>query len=485
MQRSGIIILFFLICQTAFSQVTFIVEGVPTATQSSDTIYLTGTFNNWVPNDPRYALKRQLDGHLAVTVEITGRHEYKLTRGSWTKVETNSANQYTANRTLDATTDKIIYVSVENWLDLGGAKNLNYWIFYYFACAFQGIALCLLVHRTQKRNKIKFKKFLTFNIALVGLYLLVILQQTTNQIWQSYITFFFHIAFFLWAPVAISFIDSIGPNNFRVRRAYVIPVLLVAIFILCRVMNMSWLAAISGYVTPALSKANTLIILSGVTYNAILYARYLRTHRGLLFTSSSPLDVKNYFFQILFWNSSVPLVFIVANIVLLYSGVTGNFIEDFQMAAVAFSPIVFIQAYFYWKYPELIKEEKLTTLPSENFNDLARKLQEVMETQKPYKNVDLNISELAELVGTKPHQLSRVINDHHQKNFRDFVNSFRIREFISLAGSKEFKHYTFLALAQEVGFNSKSTFNLAFKKQTNLSPREYFKKSLETTAGLD
>ncbi len=482
MQRSGIIVLFFLICHTAFSQVTFIVESVPAATQSSDTIYLTGTFNNWTPNDPHYALKRQLDGQLALTIDIEGKHEYKFTRGSWTKVETNSTNQYTANRVLDTTKDKEVHVSIENWLDLGGAKNLNYWIFYFFACAFQGIALCFLVHRTQKRNKLKFKKFLIFNISLIGLYLLVILEQTTNQIWQSYITFFFHLAFFVWAPVALSFIDSIGPNNFRVRRVYFIPVFLVATFILCRIANVSWLASLSGYVTPALSKANLLIILTGIAYNSVLYIRYLQRHREILLTYPGN---KNYFFQILFWNSSLPLAFILVNVALLYYGVNGNFLEDFQMTALAFSPIVFIQTYFYWKYPELIKDEKLVVPPSENFNDLARRLQEVMEAQKPYKNVELNISELAELVGAKPHQLSRVINDYHQKNFRDFVNSFRIREFISLANSKEFKHYTFLALAQEVGFNSKSTFNLAFKKQTNLSPREYFKKSLETARDLD
>jgi AraC-like DNA-binding protein len=79
------------------------------------------------------------------------------------------------------------------------------------------------------------------------------------------------------------------------------------------------------------------------------------------------------------------------------------------------------------------------------------------------------------MLGTKSHILSKVINECFEKNFRDFVNKYRVEEFIALANTVEYKRYTFLALAQEVGFNSKSTFNLAFKKLTNQNPRDYFK----------
>ena len=97
-----------------------------------------------------------------------------------------------------------------------------------------------------------------------------------------------------------------------------------------------------------------------------------------------------------------------------------------------------------------------------------------MKTEKPFKDTQLNIADLSEMIGTKPHILSKVLNESFHKNFRDFINEYRVKEFIELANSIEFKNYTFLALSYEVGFNSKSTFNLAFKKITKQSPREYF-----------
>jgi AraC-like DNA-binding protein len=50
-----------------------------------------------------------------------------------------------------------------------------------------------------------------------------------------------------------------------------------------------------------------------------------------------------------------------------------------------------------------------------------------------------------------------------------------MEEFIRLAQLPKYKNYTFLAIAHEVGFNSKSTFNLAFKKATEQSPSAYLK----------
>ncbi len=87
-----------------------------------------------------------------------------------------------------------------------------------------------------------------------------------------------------------------------------------------------------------------------------------------------------------------------------------------------------------------------------------------MEIEKVYRDAELSINNLSEMLDTKSHILSKVLNTHHHKSFRDFVNSYRIKEFIYLAENGELEKYTFLGLAYEVGFNSKSTFNLAFKK---------------------
>ncbi|MEJ7667038.1 MAG: helix-turn-helix domain-containing protein [Hymenobacter sp.] len=72
------------------------------------------------------------------------------------------------------------------------------------------------------------------------------------------------------------------------------------------------------------------------------------------------------------------------------------------------------------------------------------------------------------------HVLSKVINEGFGQNFFDFINSYRIAEFKQVMAAPQARQYTLLALALEVGFNSKTAFNRAFKKQTDQAPREYF-----------
>ena len=59
-------------------------------------------------------------------------------------------------------------------------------------------------------------------------------------------------------------------------------------------------------------------------------------------------------------------------------------------------------------------------------------------------------------------------------NFFDFINGYRIEEFKKLVRDPRYKNQTFLAIAFEVGFNSKTAFNRSFKKMTNQTPRDYF-----------
>ena len=65
------------------------------------------------------------------------------------------------------------------------------------------------------------------------------------------------------------------------------------------------------------------------------------------------------------------------------------------------------------------------------------------------------------------------------KSFPDFINQYRIEEAKKRLLDPAKKHYTVLAIAEEVGFNSKSSFNNVFKKHVKMTPSE-FRKSFET-----
>ena len=102
-------------------------------------------------------------------------------------------------------------------------------------------------------------------------------------------------------------------------------------------------------------------------------------------------------------------------------------------------------------------------------NELAH----FMESSKIYQNSKLSLEELAQAQQISRHELSRIINQGFGKNFFDLINSYRVEAFIQKIEANN--NLTFLEVAFEVGFNSKSAFNRAFRKETGTSPSDYFK----------
>ncbi len=94
-----------------------------------------------------------------------------------------------------------------------------------------------------------------------------------------------------------------------------------------------------------------------------------------------------------------------------------------------------------------------------------------MENEKPYLQPKLSLSTLAESLNISPNHLSQIINQYEKQNFNDFVNKYRINEFIMKA--QENTQFSLLALALNSGFNSKSTFNTVFKKHKGQTPSQY------------
>jgi AraC-like DNA-binding protein len=106
----------------------------------------------------------------------------------------------------------------------------------------------------------------------------------------------------------------------------------------------------------------------------------------------------------------------------------------------------------------------------------AKKLEERLTLHQDYLNPDLKLGELAATIRTNSSVLSRVINVSYGMNFNDFVNGRRCEAFMEAIKAKEHQRHTVLSIALDCGFNSKSTFNRAFKKHAGKSPGEYVKE---------
>jgi len=67
-----------------------------------------------------------------------------------------------------------------------------------------------------------------------------------------------------------------------------------------------------------------------------------------------------------------------------------------------------------------------------------------------------------------------------KKNFYTFINEYRVEEVKKRLVDHQYDHLTFLAIAYECGFNSKSSFNFIFKKSTGMTPSEFKKKRMDS-----
>lgn len=111
-----------------------------------------------------------------------------------------------------------------------------------------------------------------------------------------------------------------------------------------------------------------------------------------------------------------------------------------------------------------------------DFDLWKEKIETLMLVDKMYENPELVISDLSNVLETHSKKISQVINQGFNMNFNDFVNLYRIKAVIQKIEEGEHTIQTLLSLAFECGFNSKSTFNRAFKRSTSLSPKEYIEK---------
>ncbi|MBB1568833.1 MAG: AraC family transcriptional regulator [Capnocytophaga sp.] len=118
-------------------------------------------------------------------------------------------------------------------------------------------------------------------------------------------------------------------------------------------------------------------------------------------------------------------------------------------------------------------EYRKSGLKPEEAKTLHQQLLTLMATEKPYLEPKLSLAQLADSLGVLPNHLSQIINQYEGKNFYDFVNTYRVDEFIALAKKDTDKNFNLLGLAFEAGFNSKSSFNQVFKKIKGQTPSQF------------
>jgi AraC-like DNA-binding protein len=496
-----------------------VIKQIPANTPHDASLYLVGNFNNWNPRDEAHRLHRQSNGSYRVNFSTElERIEFKFTRGTWNSVEGQENGRMRPNRVLFRSkieANQPLEFEIATWEDLSGSGNLGafawYDMFILFA-AFQGFLLVFAIPTIQDFNR-KANRWLVFLLFFVSCILLIRTLGNQRDIAQvmpflqfvpDFLLIAYPPAFYLYVrrllfqtdPISVRVLLHFIPSALQIF-AYT-PFLLAEVAALKvdvvshdaagwwavnAVAVLGWfsnafytylcLHAIQGYRKQSqrsysyeenLQFLLTVLVITGVCL--LLWAftlvvagiGYLNHNEIWLFTEKSA-DLIWLIFSIIphllgYFAIHQPEIFKVPQPVSLFNVVSELPIEEVKAG--------------------YLSDKKNEDLSDENLNRLRHQVEVYMTQHKPYVNPKLTLNELAGMLKLPPYLLSKVINEGYDKNFFDFINTYRIEEFKHRMEDPHFQHYTLLSIAFEVGFNSKTAFNRSFKKITNQSPSEFF-----------
>lgn len=98
--------------------VTLRIKNLPVYHKTEDQLFIAGSFNNWNPGQKEFQLEKNVEGNYFITLAIQkGKHEFKITKGSWETVESGNDGVYTENRIAEISGDTTIEISIQHWAD--------------------------------------------------------------------------------------------------------------------------------------------------------------------------------------------------------------------------------------------------------------------------------------------------------------------------------------------------------------------------------
>lgn len=198
----------------------------------------------------------------------------------------------------------------------------------------------------------------------------------------------------------------------------------------------------------------------------------------IAFLIFSILDLSVYYINP--YLNLTPFYFILSNLFFIFLGYFG--VRQNQNYNISYYRIN--------KYTDQIISKNESGLEKENVYDKGKHLSEVksieifnlvlelLENKKIYRKQDLSIFDIAEELEINKTYISNAINKISGTNFNTFINIFRIEESKKILLNPEYNNITIEAIANDVGFHSKSSFNIWFKKLTGQTPSE-FKKQIQ------
>lgn len=243
---------------------------------------------------------------------------------------------------------------------------------------------------------------------------------------------------------------------------------------------------------------NWIVLIQILTYMILTVFMIKRFSQTIKYVFSTIEKVKlDWLRNITYMGIFVVTIFFIENIFML-SGISLS--HFFNLTSFLFAIFIYIMGYMGLLKSEIFAEPEIarsiSQLPNFNYKLQVEKeagqpkyqksglspekaekylsdLLKLMESEKPYTDSELTLSQLADRLSISSHNLSEVLNTKLNQNFFDFINQYRVEEVKKGLADPEKQYFTVLAIGFDAGFNSKTAFNTIFKKYTKMTPSEY------------
>ncbi|MDG3581817.1 helix-turn-helix domain-containing protein [Galbibacter pacificus] len=320
-----------------------------------------------------------------------------------------------------------------------------------------------------------------------GIYYVIMYWSGYSDTIKTAITFTFEIPFALFGPIFYFYVRNVvSGKKITIRDVYhFIPVICVFVsygaFIFLPLERKLYLKQ-NGQIDQAIIEIpyfGYLLALLVIAYGIFTYWKFVKAYKE---------D-----FDLRIWLKTINLNFIlfglsfVVYFIIIYFG---TMTKEYDYL-ISYAMVFFIGAasYFCIIQPEVFNgtpigkvipfaKYETSGLPTQFAKELKIQLKELMKSEKPYLNPNLNLDELASIMNISRHHASQLINEHFDRNFYEFINLYRVDEAKGML--KEGKNLNIEDIAFQCGFNNRISFYRAFKKSEGVPPtkfREHYQAS--------
>lgn len=195
-------------------------------------------------------------------------------------------------------------------------------------------------------------------------------------------------------------------------------------------------------------------------------------------TSIKEKDLENAMLQVQTTQQRIKFLGVLISLILVATGLVIKFYHSraLKIKALYLKNLEILSLYKQKKVPSKIQvEEKHKSFKNNiQFEELFEQINQLLIYEEVYKDPELNLSSLAQLVKSNSKYVSQAIQQETNKNLNTYINHLRVMEAQKLIQeSYADANLNLNDVVYACGFKSRSTFYTAFQKETGMSPKQY------------